>query len=183
MFPNVYSDMAVRVQPGQASATLGAIEEVWTTWAPEWPFTYAFLDAAFEALYLSEQKLGQLLLVFAMLALLIACFGLFGLVAYAVDQRTKEIGIRKVLGATAGSILVRLSADFLKLVLAAFVLAAPLAYFAMDYWLSGFAFRTPIGAGTFALVGGLAVAIALVTIVYQTLRAALSDPVKVLRYE
>ena len=115
--------------------------------------------------------------------MLIACFGLFGLAAYAVEQRTKEIGIRKVLGASVGSLLLRLSGDFLKLVVAAFVLATPLAYFGMQAWLSSFAFRTDVGAGIFVQVGVLAVVIALSTIGYQTLRAALADPVKALRYE
>src|SRR5690606_34376067 len=117
------------------------------------------------------------------LAVLIACLGLFGLAAFSAEQRTKEIGIRKVLGASAGSIVVLLSKDFAKLVAVAFVVAAPVAYLLMHRWLDDFAYRTRLGPGVFLLAGALAVAIALLTVSYQSVRAARSDPARSLRYE
>src|SRR5690606_13726439 len=128
-------------------------------------------------------QLGQVFGVFALLAILIACLGLFGLAAFAAEQQTKEIGVRKVLGATVSGIVVLLSKDFARLVGVAFVLAVPVAYFDMNAWLNDFTYRTSLGVGTFILAGVLTLLVAVLTVSYQSARAALVDPVKALRYE
>ncbi len=153
------------------------------TFSPDYPFDYYFLDEAFDQLYVAEQKMGQILGVFTVLALGIACLGLFGLGAYAAEQRTREIGVRKVLGASVGGIVLLLSKDFTRLVLIAFVVAVPVAYFAMSRWLEDFAYRIDLSWPIFLMAGSLALAIALATVSYQAIRAALADPVKALRYE
>lgn len=127
--------------------------------------------------------MGQVALSFAVLAILIACLGLFGLVTYVAEQRTREIGIRKVLGASLGNILGLLSRDFLKLVLIAFVIGSPVAWWAMHSWLEDFAYRVPIGAWIFLATGGAALGIALLTVAFKAVRAALANPVKSLRTE
>jgi putative ABC transport system permease protein len=136
-----------------------------------------------QAQYETEQRLARTFGFFAALAIIIACLGLFGLVAYTAERRTKEIGIRKVLGASVSSIVRLLSTDFVRLVLIAFVVATPLAWFAMNRWLEDFAYRIEIGPGIFLLAGGAALLIALATVSYQAIKAALADPVKSLRYE
>ena len=164
-------------------ATLAFIRDTWERFDPAYPFDYAFLDQAVAQLYESEQRLMQTLSLFASLAILIACLGLFGLASFTAEQRTKEIGIRKVLGASVGSIVVLLSKDFAKLVVLAFVLTAPLAYLAMTRWLDDFAYRVEISWRIFLIAGSLALAIALLTVSYQAIRAAVGNPVKALRYE
>ena len=178
-----YRHLIVRFNPGQVEETMAFLEQQWSTFAPGRAFTYFFLDEQYDALYRFEQRLSQLIGLFALLAVLVACLGLFGLAAFTATQRTKEIGIRKALGATVGGIVVLLSKDFIKLVLWAVVLAAPVAYLAAQHWLEGFAYRVEISWGIFLMVGSLALALALVTVGYQAVRAALTDPVKALRYE
>jgi putative ABC transport system permease protein len=146
-------------------------------------FQYSFLDEDFDQLYRAEARLSELLGYFSGIAIFIACLGLFGLAAFTAERRTKEIGVRKVLGATAPGIVALLSKDFLKLVGIAFVVAAPVAWFAMNRWLEGFAYRIEIGPWVFVLAGALALVIALLTVSYQALKAALADPVRALRYE
>ena len=148
-----------------------------------WPFEYYFLDAAFDKLYRAEQRMATLLSVFTGLSLFIACLGLFGLAAFTAEQRTKEIGVRKVLGASLADIVVLLSKGFAALVLVAFVVAVPLAYFVLERWLQNFAYRINLGMGTFVLAGVLALGIALATVSYQSIKAALADPVRSLRHE
>ncbi len=143
----------------------------------------AFLDESFDALYRSEARFGALFGTFAALAIFIACLGLFGLSAYSVQQRTKEIGIRKALGASAASVAGLFSKDFLKLVLIGFVVAVPVSYLAMSRWLDGFAYRIDIGSGVFLLAGGAALLVAVMTVSWQSARAAGLDPVRTLRYE
>ena len=174
---------SVRVSPEQVDETLAGLEAVWATFEPAHPFTFRFLDQSLTALYAADQQTADLLRYAAFLAILIACLGLFGLAAFTAEQRTKEIGIRKVMGASVGGIVTLLSKDFLKLVALAFVLACPLAYVAMQAWLDAFAYQAAVGLGLFAAAGGLALAIALLTVSYQALRAATADPVKSLRYE
>ena len=181
--PELYSAISVKISPEGLPKTLAALEKRWAMLAGERPFEYRFLDEQFDALYRFEEQTGQIFGVFAILAALIACLGLFGLASFTAEQRTKEIGIRKVLGASVSSILILLSRDFLKLVVLAFVVAIPLAYFGMRQWLQNFAYRTDMGVGLFILVGGLAVLIALATVSYQSLKAALADPVDAIRYE
>jgi putative ABC transport system permease protein len=130
-----------------------------------------------------SERLSHVAGVFAGLAILVACLGLLGLAAFSTRQRTKEIGIRKVLGATVASVVVLLSGDFLRLIAAAFVIAAPLAYFAMQTWLATFAYRIDLSTGAFLAAGGLVLLVAVATVCYQAVRAALADPVTSLRYE
>ncbi len=174
---------SIRISPDNVETTLARIEAVWDRFDPAHPMTHAFLDQNFEALYQSETLVRTLLNYAMALAIFIACLGLFGLAAFTAEQRTKEIGIRKVLGASASGIVLLLSKDFARLVALAFVVAAPLAYFAMKWWLNAFAYQTDISGWIFLMAGSLALAIALATVGYQAVRAALGDPVKALRYE
>jgi putative ABC transport system permease protein len=175
--------LMVKLSGNDVPGTLGFIESKWKALAPHRPFTYQFLDDAFNSLYGAEQRVGKVFGVFAFLAIFLACLGLFGLAAFTTAQRTKEIGIRKVLGASVTSIVALLSKDFLKLVGIGFLLAAPLAWYAMHKWLEGFVYRVELAWWLFALAGGLAGLIALLTVSFQAVKAALSDPVKSLRSE
>ncbi len=175
--------VSVRIRPGEVEETLAALEATWATFDPAHPFTYSFFDETFNHLYRAEARTSALARLFAALAVLIACLGLFGLAAFAAEQRTKEIGVRKVLGASVGSVIALLSKDFVRLVLIGFVVATPLAWLAMSRWLDGFAYRVDLGPGVFVVAGLAALAIALVTVSTQALRAATTDPVKALRYE
>jgi putative ABC transport system permease protein len=150
---------------------------------PSRPFQYSFLDEAFDAEYRAEERLGTLFGAFAGLAVLIACLGLFGLMAFTAARRRKEIGVRKVLGASVANIVVLLSTNFLKPIGVAFLIATPLTYLAMQRWLEGFAYSLEIGPGVFLLTGGLVLLIAIMTIGYQSIKTALANPVKSLRYE
>jgi len=141
------------------------------------------LDDNLNQLYKKEERLSLVLSSFSILAIVIACLGLFGLAAFATEQRTKEIGIRKVLGASVANLVALLSKDFTKLVLIANVIAWPVAYFAMQRWLENFAYRIELGFGTFFLAAALALIIALLTVSYNAIKAALSNPVDSLRYE
>ena len=181
--PSSFGHVSVRIRPDGVAATLDVLEQTWKTWAPGWPFEYYFLDDDLDEMYRAEEKVGQLAGGFSLLAVVIACLGLFGLAAYSAEQRTKEIGIRKVVGASVPSIVVLLSKDITRLVLAAFVVAAPLAYFAMQRWLDTFVYRIDLSVWTFLLAGLTALAIAWLTVSYQSIRAALADPVEALRYE
>ena len=179
--PNLLA--AARLRVDGLPETLATIETIWERFAPQEPFVYAFLDETFAQLYEAERRTSRLITLFAGLAILIACFGLFGLAAYMAEQRTKEIGIRKVFGATVSGIVVLLSKDFAKLVVVSIVLAAPLAYLTMQQWLETFAYRVAMSWWIFLLAGSLALVIAFLTVSYQAIRAALADPVKALRYE
>jgi putative ABC transport system permease protein len=164
-------------------ALLSQIKDKWNAFAPGEPFDHYFADEAFNNLYKTEQRTGKIIVTFATLAILIACLGLFGLSTYAAQQRTREIGIRKVLGASVANITGMLSKEFLKLVLIAAVIAFPLAGWAMYSWLQDFAYRVSIGWWVFAAAGVAAVLIALLTISFQAIKAGLADPVKSLRTE
>ena len=178
-----HGNLSLRLTGQDLPATLAFIRETWERFDPAYPFDYAFLDQAVAQLYDSEQRLMQTLGLFAMLAILIACLGLFGLASFTAEQRTKEIGVRKVLGASVGSLVLLLSKDFTRLIGIAFVLASPLAYLAAQQWLQDFAYRIDLSWPIFLLAGALALAIAFFTVSYQAIRAALADPVKALRYE
>jgi putative ABC transport system permease protein len=176
--------VSFRLAAGGNSGTLvRQIEAKWKAIAPGESFTYGFMDDSFEQMYRTEQRIGTLTLTFAGLAILIACLGLFGLAAFTAQQRTKEIGVRKVLGASVPSLIALLSKDFLKLVLIAILLASPLAGYVMQHWLDGFAYRVELEWWVFALAGTLAVSIALLTVSFQSVKAALMNPVKSLRSE
>jgi putative ABC transport system permease protein len=174
---------AFKVNTGDIRHLLGEIESKWKTMAPGMPFNYQFLDDAFNNMYKVEQRTGKLGLSLAVIAILIACLGLFGLATYTAEQRIKEIGIRKVLGATVANLVSMLSVDFLKLVIIASVIAFPLSWWAMSKWLQDFAYRTKIGWWIFALAAVIAVIIALLTVCSQAIKAALANPVKNLRTE
>ena len=178
-----FARVLVKVRPERMQATLAHLEATMATFSPASPFIYEFLDDAYNNMYRAEVRLGRLFSYFTGLALLIACLGLFGLAAFMTAQRTKEIGVRKVLGASLADILVLLSKDFFKLVVLAFIIAAPLAYLAMQRWLEGFAYRIDLGPALFLFTGGLVFLVALLTVSYQSIKAALADPVKSLRYE
>ena len=159
------------------------VEAKWKTLAPSLPFSYRFLDESFENMYRAEERVGKLAMSFAVLTILIACLGLFGLAAYMAEQRTKEIGVRKVLGATVSNIVNMLSKDFLGLVLISAVFAIPIGWWVMNSWLQDFAYRVEIGWWIFGASIGIAVLIALVTVAFQAIKAAIANPVKSLRTE
>jgi putative ABC transport system permease protein len=164
-------------------ALLAQVKDKWKGLSPNQEFAYSFMEQDFDGLYRAEQRIGKIFLSFSSLAILIACLGLFGLVAYAAEQRTREIGIRKVLGAGISTIVGMLSRDFIKLVLLAILIASPLAWLAMHKWLQGFAFRIGISVWIFIVAGLIALLIAMLTVSFQTIRAALANPVKNLRSE
>jgi putative ABC transport system permease protein len=162
---------------------LGYLETSWKKYFPETPLDYTFLDDNFDKLYESEQKQGTLFTVFACVAIFIACLGLFGLSAFAISQRIKEIGVRKVLGADVSGIVGLLSKDFLILVGVAAVMAFPIAWYAMNNWLQDFAYRVNIQWWVFVVAGIVAALIAFVTVSFQAIKAAVANPVKSLRTE
>jgi putative ABC transport system permease protein len=176
-------NMALRINSRDIPGLIARVEDKWRAIAPGQPFSYSFMDDDFNALYLSEQRMGRISLSFSLLAIFIACLGLFGLTAYAAEQRTKEIGIRKVLGATVTNIIGLLSGDFLKLVILAALITFPFAWWAMHNWLQDFAYRIAISWEVFALAAVMAAGIALLTVSFQAFRAALANPVKSLRTE
>jgi putative ABC transport system permease protein len=175
--------ISLRIQGGNVHQLAGEIENLWRNMAPSQPFSYTFMDEEFNNLYLTEQRMGSISLSFSLLAIFIACLGLFGLTAYAAEQRTREIGIRKVLGATVGGVIGLLSRDFLLLVGIAMVIAFPLSWWAMNHWLQDFAYRITIGWDVFVLAALLAIGIAVLTVSWQAVKAALANPVKSLRSE
>lgn len=175
--------VSFRLNTADIASTLKSMEATWKKTAPGRPFEYTFLSDEFDALYRTEQRIGQLFTFFAIVAILIACLGLFGLSVFAAEQRTKEIGVRKVMGASVTGITTLLARDFLKPVLISILVASPVAWYAMDRWLQDFAYRVDIEWWVFVLSGVLAVAIALATVSFQSIRAALANPVKSLRSE
>lgn len=170
----------VRIRPENTTATLTHLEEAWTAFEPGFPFRYYFMDEDYQEYYAQEEKLGSLYTYFSFLSILIACLGLFGLAAYTAEQRTKEIGIRKVLGSSVISIVALLSKEFMVLVTIACGVAFPIAYIAMSKWLQDFAYATEIGATLFIVAGVATLGIALATIGMQTVRAARMNPVRAL---
>ena len=180
---NSYGLLSLKITGNNISGALEHMEKVWKKFLPETPFDYTFMDENFERLYEAEQKQATIFTVFAFIAIFIACLGLFGLSAFTISQRIKEIGIRKVLGADISSIVGLLSKDFLKLVLVAAVLAFPVAWYAMSRWLEDFAYRTQIPWWSFVFAGLIASVIAFLTISFQAVKAAVANPVKNLRTE
>jgi putative ABC transport system permease protein len=175
--------ISFRIAPSEVPRTLEHLRKIWSEFAPDYPFDYYFLDDDFERLHQADQQLGQVFQAFAWLAIGIACLGLFGLAAFTAERRTKEIGVRKVLGATVTNVVALLSKDFVRLVIYANLIAWPLAWYAMSRWLQSFAFRIEIEWWVFALAGSLALLIAVLTVSTQAIRAALTNPVEALRYE
>ncbi|MCG8607534.1 FtsX-like permease family protein, partial [bacterium] len=183
--PQAYylDNLAVRVHPSNVSPALQFIEEKWREVVPNRPFEYQFLDSVFEEMYRKEQKLSEMFNYFAALAIFVGCLGLFGLASYTAEQRTKEIGIRKVLGASPSKIVLMLSKELVTLIALAFMIASPVAYYAMNRWLQEFVYKVNLDLLTFIWSGALALVIALLTISYQALKAALANPVDALRYQ
>jgi putative ABC transport system permease protein len=177
------ANLSVRVTPEDLPGTLAFLQQTWERFDTAYPFTYSFLDQRFARFYQSERRLMQTLGIFTGLAILIACLGLFGLASYMAEQRTKEIGVRKVLGATVAQIAFMFIKEFAVLVVLALVVAAPVAYFGAERWLQNYAYRVDVGVGLFLLAGAATLALALLTVSLQSIRAALADPVKALRYE
>ncbi len=173
----------VRTKPGATEATIKALENIHAKLDPTYPFSYHFLDQDLENLYRGEQRLGSLFNLFAGLAIFISCLGLYGLSAFIAEQRVKEIGIRKVLGASVGSVVQLLSRNFVGLVMIAIVIAIPVAWYMMNSWLTSFAYRIDIGWPVFLLAATIAVAIALLTVSYESIKAAIANPVESLRNE
>ena len=176
-------DVVVRLAPGPLPAAMANIEAVWAQAAPDWPFDYVFLDDALDQQYRAEERLGRIVGIASGLAVLIACLGLFGLAALVAVQRRKEVGVRKVLGASVAHLVLLLSKDLAALVVVAFMVAAPAAYLLMGRWLDDFAYHVELSPWVFVLAGGLTLAVALLTITVHTLRAASADPVRWLRHD
>ena len=174
-------NILVKTHTDKLPQFLASLKRQWDSFSPAAPFSYSFLDDRFAQVYVSEQKIEQVLTLFSSLTIFIACLGLFGLATYTAEQRTKEIGVRKVLGASVGSVVALLSKDFLKLILIALLLATPIAWWGMEQWLNEFAYKVTIDWWIFALAGLLAIGIALLTVSFQSIKAALTDPVKSLR--
>jgi ABC-type antimicrobial peptide transport system permease subunit len=181
--PRNFRYIFIRVAPGNFGKTLGYIENVFKRINPGSPFEFSFMDEEYEKLYRNEERMGNIFNYFALLAIFISCLGLFGLASFTTEQRTKEIGIRKVMGSTVSSIVLLLSKDFARWVLAANLVAWPIAYYVMKRWLEGFAYKASFGIWIFLLSGGIALTVALVTVSYQAIKAAVTNPVNALKYE
>jgi len=175
--------ISIRINGNNSQETIQSLEKIWKQLAPGQPFQYSFLDEDFGQMYASEQRLGQIFGAFAGLAIIIACLGLFALTAFTAEQRTKEIGIRKVLGASVSSIVILLSKEFGKLIIIAFVVAVPIAWLGVDWWLKSYTYKTEIGGLVYLFAGLLTFAIAWITVGYQSIKAATSDPVRSLKNE
>jgi putative ABC transport system permease protein len=173
----------VKIKAGKEKAVVDQVKQLYTTYNPGFPFVYKFLDDDFQAQYVAEQRVAVLSRYFGGLAILISCLGLFGLSAFTAERRIKEIGIRKVLGATVNGVVILLSRDFLKLVVIAIIIAFPLAWWATNQWLNGFAYRTHIGAGVYLSAALVTMLITLLTISFQSVKAAVANPVKSLKSE
>lgn len=178
-----YDEMSVKIDAANAQEAIAYVKNLWEEHIPNYPFDYTFLDEHFAVLYRSDKQMGSVVAIMAGLAILISCMGLFGLAAIITGKKTKEIGIRKVLGASEGQITLLLSRNFMLLIIISFVLVTPVTYYLLRTWLEGFAYRIGINPLLFVLGGLIAMVIALGTISYHTLRSARANPVKALRYE
>ncbi|MCI0695023.1 ABC transporter permease [candidate division KSB1 bacterium] len=178
-----YQEASIKIEAQSMQEALGHIEKLWSATFPEFVYSFEFLDQRLADFYQEEQKMSQLFRAFAGIAIFIGCIGLLGLIAFVAAQRTKEIGVRKVLGATVVDILGLISKEFAMLIAVAFIVAAPVAYFAMNNWLENFAYRIDVGLGVFAATIAVTLIIAGVTIGYRAIKAALANPVDALRYE
>ncbi|MGD8537357.1 MAG: ABC transporter permease [Candidatus Aminicenantes bacterium] len=175
--------LSVKIRGGRIPETLGFLKDTWEKFSPNYPIDYSFFDDIFDNAYRSEYRLGSMFNIFSLLAVAIACLGLFGLAAFTAEQRTKEIGIRKVLGASGAGIFMLLSKEFAKWVLISSLIAWPIAYYAMHSWLQNFAYRAPLAPWIFIAATGAAAVVALGTVASQTVKVASTNPVNVLRYE
>jgi len=181
--PGWFTDAYIRIKPENVAETLGFIEKTIKKFTPDFPLEYSFLDEDIDSLYKADQRIGNLVRYGTFLAIFIACLGLFGLASFTAEKRTKEIGIRKVLGASVSGIVFLLTKEFTKWVIVANLIAWPVAYFVMSSWLQNFAYHINIGIGAFLLSAALALVTALITTSFQAVKTASSDPVDSLRYE
>jgi putative ABC transport system permease protein len=180
---DAYGNALIKTKPGETKQALASIQSVWKELNPSFQFTYQFTDQEYQKLYDNEQVISKLSDAFSVLAILISCLGLLGLAIFTAEQRVKEIGIRKVLGASIGSLFSLLSSEFIVLVLIAFVIASPLAWLGMRKWLQGYAYHATIEWWMFVLAGIMALLITLLTISFQAIKAAVANPVRSLRSE
>ncbi len=183
VLPGQSNTLSLRIAPGSLDRVIRHVQSIFDSYNPAGPVKYEFLNERLEALYRNEERTMKMFFFFSLLAIAVGCLGLFGLAAYSAERRTKEIGVRKVLGASVPAIAALLSREFVKWVVAANLIAWPAAFFAMRQWLQNFAYRVPIGLAPFVLSAGLALLIALVTVSYQAVRSAVLDPVESLRYQ
>ena len=183
MRPKSLSYISLKFNTNELPALMSDLEKHWRVLAPNRPFDYFFLDEQFDRLYRSERQFGQIFAASATISILLACLGLFGLVAFTVEQRTKEIGIRKVLGASVLSVLVLLSKNFLKLLLIATLIATAISWYAMNWWLQEFPYRIQMQLWMFMLAGGVAILISQLTLSFQSIKAATANPTDSLRSE
>jgi putative ABC transport system permease protein len=181
--PDSFGYLTIKLRKGNIPQTMEFIKRIWKEYDAVHPFAYTFLDEAFDRQYKREDKLSTVFFCFTLIAIFVACLGLFGLASFSAEKRTKEIGIRKALGASISGIILMLSKEFTKWVLAANFIAWPVAYLAMNHWLHNFAYRIDIGLGIFVLAALLALIIALLTVGHQAIKAARANPVEALRYE
>ncbi|MFD2514929.1 ABC transporter permease [Pontibacter locisalis] len=181
--PQTSGYLMARITPGNFDESMAHVQETWAKFAPSHPMDYFFLDDSFNEQYRAEEKMLTIFGYFAALTIIIACMGLFGLASFTAEQRTKEIGVRKVLGSSVSAIVVLLSKDFAMLVCIAILIASPIAWYGMQQWLQDFAYRTPVSVWVFVLSGLVALAIAILTVSYKATKAAMTDPVKALRTE
>jgi putative ABC transport system permease protein len=179
----VNGQLSIKLADSNPAQAIATVKQAWSQFFPTDPFVYSFLDERYAKQYRADERFGEVFGFFTLLAVLVACLGLLGLATFTAQQRTKEIGVRKVLGASVSSIVTLLSKDFLKLVLIAIIIASPIAWWAMHRWLQDFAYKIDIEWWVFALAGLLAVGIALLTVSFQSVKAALMNPVKSLRSE
>jgi putative ABC transport system permease protein len=176
-------EMGIRLSPGNPADKIKAVEQVWKKFAPGAPFEYSFINQNYDAKFRAEQRMGEIFMVFTGLAIVIAALGLFGLATFTSEQRAKEIGIRKVMGASVSQVMVLLSKDFTKLVVLAFVIAIPVTWYAMNQWLEGFAYRINFDFFAVVVAGGMAILIALITISVRSVQAAMGNPADSLKSE
>ncbi|MBD3291138.1 FtsX-like permease family protein, partial [candidate division KSB1 bacterium] len=181
--PDRFYTLAVKFRSGKEQHILNFLEDVWSEVLPERSFNYNFLSNTYDQLYQSEEKIGQMVTIFSVLAILISCLGLFGLASFTVQRKTKEIGVRKVLGATVSGILFSLSRQYAKLVLIASLISFPLSWYLLEKWLQNYAYRIEIGWWNYILAGSIALIVALFAVSFQAIKAAVANPVDSLRYE
>jgi putative ABC transport system permease protein len=183
VFPDAAWKVAVKMKTANINNTIAGVNTAWNKFTPDYPIEYKFLDENFEQMYTSEDKLMSLLWIFTGVAIFVGCLGLFGLAAYTAERRKKEVGIRKVLGATTQSVVLLLSKDFVKLVLVSLLIASPIAWYFMNKWLQDFAYRVDISWWVFAVTAIVALTISFITVSFQAIKAAIANPIKSLRTE
>jgi ABC-type antimicrobial peptide transport system permease subunit len=182
-YPRLFYYAIIKIDPDNIEHTISLIKTTWNKFVPEIPFDYRFLDEEFDTLYQTEQRMGMIFTSFTLLALFIASLGLFGLTAYITEKRIKELGIRKILGATVSGTVGLLSKEYVKWILFSNLIAWPIAFFVIKKWLQSFPYRTNIAFWVFIAAGALALTVALITVCYKSMKAAMANPVESLRYE